>query len=356
LIRNGRSATLLRWVQTLPDDCVVGHPELAGAAATAATMIGRLTHERRRLLHLASRAKADRPGQFGVYAETLMALVRAAAVDSDVGEAVGEGRRAVALADTAPDDVQVAAGASLARALYFAGELDEAWAVACRAIRQPDAARLAPGYALAQVTLALVAADRGQLTSARAHAERASAVVGKLASSRSWLGANAAVAIGAVLHGEGDLAGAERAFAHAERFFRDDVPTVHHARSLIRLAGVRCQRGRFDQAEAALREAREAIAELVDGGTVAQRAAEVATAIEQARRRAGRAGMVERPSEAEFAVLRLLMTDLSARQIGAELFISPNTVRSHTRAIYRKLGVRSREDAVARTHALGFLP
>lgn len=355
LIRNGGSATLLRWVRTLPDDCLVEHPELAVAAATAATMMGRLTLERRRLLHLASRAQVDRPERFGVYAEAVMAMVRAAAVDSGVGQAVSDGHRAVELAENGPDDVLVAARASLAQALYFAGELDAAWDAASRAIRHPDAVRRAPGYALAQATLALVAADRGQMTSARAHAETASAVVGKLTSSRSWLGANAAVAIGAVLEGEGDLAGAERAFAHAERFFRDDVATVSHTRSLVRLAEVRCQRGRLDEADAALTEARDAIVELVDGGTVSRSAALVATAIARTRRRASRAALVETPSEAELAVLRLLVTDLSARQIGAELFVSPNTVRSHTRAIYRKLGVRSREDAVARASALGLV-
>jgi LuxR family transcriptional regulator, maltose regulon positive regulatory protein len=353
LIRNGRAATLLHWVRTLPDDCVMEHPELAGAAATAATMIGQLTLERRRLLQLAGRAKADRPERFGPYAEAVTAMVRAAAVDTDVSEAVREGRRAAELAKTAPDDVLVTALASLARALYFAGELDEAWLAASRAIEHPDAARRAPGYALAHATLALVAVDRGQLTFARAHAENARAVVGKITSSRSWLGANAAVATGAVLAAEGDLAGAERAFAHAERFFQDEVPTVHHTRILVRLAEVRCRRGRLDEADATLHEAREAIVALVDAGTIPRLAADVDGAIERARRRASRDEMIEAPSEAELAVLRLLATDLSARQIGGELFLSPNTVRSHTRAIYRKLGVRSREAAVARANVLG---
>ena len=56
-------------------------------------------------------------------------------------------------------------------------------------------------------------------------------------------------------------------------------------------------------------------------------------------------------------MLRLLATDLSVREIAAELCLSPNTVRSHTRAIYRKLGVDSRAQAVATTADLrGFLP
>ncbi len=65
--------------------------------------------------------------------------------------------------------------------------------------------------------------------------------------------------------------------------------------------------------------------------------------------------MLELPSAAELAVLRLLASDLTVRQIGGELYLSPNTIRSHTRALYRKLGVNSRVDAVARADALGLL-
>ena len=57
----------------------------------------------------------------------------------------------------------------------------------------------------------------------------------------------------------------------------------------------------------------------------------------------------------ELAVLRLLTSDLSIREIGAQIFLSPNTVRTHIRSIYRKLGVGSRADAVARAEALGLL-
>jgi LuxR family maltose regulon positive regulatory protein len=65
--------------------------------------------------------------------------------------------------------------------------------------------------------------------------------------------------------------------------------------------------------------------------------------------------MLGPPSEAELAVLRLLASDLSIREIGGTLFVSANTVRSHTRALYRKLAVSSRADAVARAEALGLL-
>ena len=163
------------------------------------------------------------------------------------------------------------------------------------------------------------------------------------------------MALGAVLAGEGDLAGAEREFAYAARFFGDEVATVYHARLLVRLADVRCRRGRLNEAATTLREAREALAELGDSGTVPLLAAEAERDLDRARRQASGGEILEAPSEAELAVLRLLATDLSARQIAGELFLSANTVRSHARAIYRKLGVRSREDAVARANALGLL-
>jgi LuxR family maltose regulon positive regulatory protein len=49
---------------------------------------------------------------------------------------------------------------------------------------------------------------------------------------------------------------------------------------------------------------------------------------------------------AEQRVLRLLDSDLTLREIGRELYLSLNTVRTHTHSIYRKLGVGSRAEAV----------
>lgn len=55
-------------------------------------------------------------------------------------------------------------------------------------------------------------------------------------------------------------------------------------------------------------------------------------------------------SERELAVLALLPSLLSAGEIADELTVSVNTVKSHIRAIYRKLGVSTRRDAVRRAH------
>ena len=71
---------------------------------------------------------------------------------------------------------------------------------------------------------------------------------------------------------------------------------------------------------------------------------------------ARRAARLGRPasdalSDRELTVLRLLRSGLTEREIGRELYLSFNTVHSHVKAVYRKLGVSSRAEAVARSRA-----
>ncbi|MEC5199862.1 LuxR family maltose regulon positive regulatory protein [Arthrobacter sp. PL16] len=60
-------------------------------------------------------------------------------------------------------------------------------------------------------------------------------------------------------------------------------------------------------------------------------------------------------SERELHVLRLLATELSGPQIARELFVSLNTMRTHTKHIFLKLDVSSRAAAVRRAEALGLI-
>ena len=66
-------------------------------------------------------------------------------------------------------------------------------------------------------------------------------------------------------------------------------------------------------------------------------------------------GLIEPLSERELDVLRLLGTDLDGPDIARELIVSLNTVRTHTRHIYAKLGVTNRRAAVRRAEELDLM-
>lgn len=66
-------------------------------------------------------------------------------------------------------------------------------------------------------------------------------------------------------------------------------------------------------------------------------------------------GLIESLSERELEVLRLLATDLGGPEIARELVVSLNTVRTHTKNVYAKLGVNSRRAAVSRAAELDLL-
>jgi|HubBroStandDraft_2_1064218.scaffolds.fasta_scaffold38174_3 LuxR family maltose regulon positive regulatory protein len=60
-------------------------------------------------------------------------------------------------------------------------------------------------------------------------------------------------------------------------------------------------------------------------------------------------------TQSENRVLRYLPTHLSGREIANELCLSENTVKTHLRHLYQKLGAHSRHDAVQRARAIGLL-
>lgn len=107
------------------------------------------------------------------------------------------------------------------------------------------------------------------------------------------------------------------------------------------------------EAESLLLEARTIVDRCADPGIAGRYLARVES-------RHGRAAEAQTPdlveplSDRELAVLRYLPSQLSQREIASELYVSLNTVKTHCKAIYRKLGVDGRKPAVqaAREHGL----
>ena len=67
------------------------------------------------------------------------------------------------------------------------------------------------------------------------------------------------------------------------------------------------------------------------------------------------APLLDELSAAELRVIRYLPSNLKAPEIASELFVSTNTIRTHLRHIYAKLGAHGRAEAVARARGLGLL-
>ena len=78
-------------------------------------------------------------------------------------------------------------------------------------------------------------------------------------------------------------------------------------------------------------------------------------AIEKDASGAAAAGLPESLSEKKFEVLQLIASGKSNRKIASEHFVGEGTVKTHLNSAYRKLGVHSRTQAVARARELNLI-
>jgi LuxR family transcriptional regulator, maltose regulon positive regulatory protein len=122
------------------------------------------------------------------------------------------------------------------------------------------------------------------------------------------------------------------------------------AHALLHEASVLRALGLQERATSAIAEGRSIIDSCNDPGIMRERLRALGVASRAPALR-GEGGLTDR----ELTVLRLLSGQLSERDIGRELFLSHNTIHSHTTSIYRKLGVSSRTDALARARELDLL-
>jgi len=108
--------------------------------------------------------------------------------------------------------------------------------------------------------------------------------------------------------------------------------------------------GEPERSQAAITEARSIIGSCPDPGILGRR-----LKAPEPSPRPGTGSADEELTRRERRVLQLLTSDLSERAIGQQLYVSHNTIHSHVRSIYRKLGVSSRAHALQRTRELRLL-
>ena len=353
LLRNGSAAALLRWVERLPTTLLSADPVLAVAAAQAAGYCSRPASERRRFFRLAEAARFEGTDRRTRFVEAFAAATKAAWIDGDVGDAVRTGRRALDLADAGELEAGVAARAALAHALYLAGDPAEARNVAQEAVDRPEAPERPVGLIVGLAVIALVDAEQHRLGNAEANARRAIEIAAQRGLTDSATAGPAYLALASALAAAGRLKEAARAAEHGTGVIREAEASVVHTFGCLVLAEIRVARRDLVKATTDLFRIRQEIAGYADPGRLPALADRLERRLESARQEPPES--VEMPSEAELAVLQLLATDLSLREIGGRLYRSLNTVKTQARELYRKLGVSSRSEAVMRAAALGLI-
>jgi LuxR family maltose regulon positive regulatory protein len=256
-----------------------------------------------------------------------------------------------ALAATWPDDPLLGAAGQMAIGYhaYLCGDLAAARRALATFGDEPDV-RLMSVFALSVRALAEV--DLGHVDVARAIATAPHRAVVHRGLHVAVATANAHAALGAVDLAVGDLEAAVPRFDQALRLTRPTQP-IQRCLALVLLASAREQLDDRAGARACLAEAQLLVDACADPGALGSR-------IRAVERRLGRStgGAVDdpaAPTAAELRVLRLLASSLSQREIAGELYLSPDTVKTHIRRLYRKLGVATRGDAVMQARALRLL-
>jgi LuxR family maltose regulon positive regulatory protein len=233
--------------------------------------------------------------------------------------------------------------------LYLCGEPAAAAAVLDDAVVSESAFVMVRMMALS--SLGLVAVRQGRLRRAEELVQVASELAARGDLGEIPQAAVACMAAGAFHAARGNLDEAKSELERALRL-RHRVPGASPwptLEALLLLAEVLLALG--DRAAAdLLSEAHELLASLPDGADT-QLARVRRLGLELAELPAG--PPLEPLTEREITVLRLLRGTLSLREIGQELHLSPNTIKTHTRVIYRKLGASTRRQAVEQGHRAG---
>jgi LuxR family transcriptional regulator, maltose regulon positive regulatory protein len=345
-VDSGQAATVQGWLAALGDSTISAHPLAAHCAAWVAALAGD-RDSLRRWLPIVEAAHRDDVLPDGIRSlRSSAALLQGTFGFEGLGPMREAAARAVTLETDPASSWHALARSSYAATLYWSGELDAATEQARAALSGMGSIALI--RMVGRTVLSLIAIDQGNLDEAEQQARTARDIVTAADSGLSGAPQSslAFAAAGAVSAGRGRLTEAREELERALQMRRrhpgiSSWPTLE---VLLRLAPVLLETGERSRAMTLIAEARLLLASSPDGaGTQLGRLGQVE------RRLAGEPqGMpvIDPLTDREVTVLRLLGGSMSMREIAQELCVSPNTVKTHTRAIYRKLGVSTRHDAI----------
>jgi LuxR family transcriptional regulator, maltose regulon positive regulatory protein len=352
LFRAGRLETVRQWLRALGDDAIEMHPAAALTAGWVAALRGEPEAMERWLLAVEKHSDGEGPVDDSSSLEAGVATVRGLFGFHGLNARHRDLTRARELEPHGSrwDPLRLW---GLGHVALLSGDPSAAKR------RLEDALRLtSPQDGITQIMglsyLSIVETELGRSDTGIELARRAETVARESGLTADPRGSGIPLAIGLAAAATGDLVAAQDAMERALIMRRSAGRLSPWATLdvLLPLAPIRFMRGDTPGAEELLDEARTLLAELEDAGDLPRRLEET----ERLLRRSGRdSGFGETLTDREMAVLRMMPSDLSLREIGVQLYLSLNTVKTHSRAIYRKLGVSSRAGAVDRAKDLQLL-
>jgi LuxR family maltose regulon positive regulatory protein len=349
----GQLDTVRMWLDALPAELVSADAALSAARVWVALDTGRLEEVGAAL----DAAEASIP------ADTHLMVLRALQMYK-AGDVGGAAARLREISPSA-DDPFIATVHRLVQGIswMWLGDTGRARELLAEAARRAegDGNRLA--YIYAEGCRALLAVNRGDLALAGSLVADAESAVGQTLSGSHFVAMFPALARARLAIERADWAGARQAAGAAVELGRRGAGRVELAAALLTAAKAEriCPGHQTPGAApgvdvdpgALLGEARGILRHCADPGPL------VTTWLAEEQRamaaRTRQDGLIEPLTDRELAILRVLPAPSSLRQLAAELFVTPNTLKTHLRAIYRKLGAESREEAVIRARERGFI-
>jgi LuxR family maltose regulon positive regulatory protein len=356
-LQRGQLDTVSRWLDGLPPDAVVGDARLCLTRAWIAVNQGRIG-DIDTWIEAAHRATAlsgtsDDADWLNAAAGMLRCIHRY--MEGDVGSAIQAAEHARELEPHESAPWRSVGCPVLGVSLFWRGESEGAAGTLEGAVARARAAGNHLAVIHAHSCLAAIHAERGAMDTADHLAQVAIDLGADRGLDEHWANAMAHVARGKLLEQRGLLPEAEASLYRAVELSRRGIAKAEIGYCLLAYARARHERGAQAQARELVTEARLAIESCPDPGVLVEMLVRTERGLRLAARRAPLGAGSDELTDRELEVLRLLRSELSLREIGSELYVSLNTVKSHSKSIYRKLDASSREEAIAAARELGLV-
>ncbi|WP_275080585.1 LuxR C-terminal-related transcriptional regulator [Mycolicibacterium goodii] len=355
-VNGGGLSTVSGWLDLLPEGTVTGDPRLSAIRAWVALNLGRFD-DARMWIEAVEAGLADDTISHGGLGDQFVALREVYAFKTgDVATALEVARHATTLEFGEALQARSAAHVTYGAALYFSGSVDEARSALQQSVHLTERIGDRRHRVSALGYLGLIAAEAGELADAEHRIRQATGVGTDSTGSQHFIDVVVSVAVAVVCHLRGERAAAADASQLAVGLARKGAGMLELAKALLVRSEILNDFGDRDTAAAHRSEAGEVLRRCANPPTVRAMigGAGPALGMAVAVRHDGYTA-AEELTPKELDVLRLLATRLSRRDIGQRLFVSLNTVKTHQRAIYRKLGVDNRTSAVDRGRELRLL-